>query len=359
MDTEFSHRRDVGHETFVMGMVYGIGKGQKQPRHQEEHREQAHQDSLRQHDAHIVANAELHEHHGHHAGHRGQRAGGNLRNGLAQGHDHGLPGVLVLMLLHETMAEDDGIVHGQRQLQHHGDGIRDKADGAEPVIRPLVQDGRHDEGHQEHGNLRVCSGSEQQHRHDDHPGQQQYYSHVIIQIPRVPLLLADIGRIVHIISGQGIQNRVQILQGALILRRPVEGDLQQRLTVMVILRRVLKIQHADPVHLPNLLRKPLRLLKCHVAHHDPGSAVCDELLLHQVKPLPGLRGVRQIRGQIVVDLYLIHGKHAVENQQNKNQIESFPLIHNQGGQLHHERILLFLLFHLNSLTFPVVRHMAP
>ena len=138
MYTKFSHCGNPGHKAFMMGMVYGLRKGEQQPRHQEEHGHQAHDNCLCQNDTHIVTNPELHEHHGHHTGNRGQGAGGNFRDGLAQSHDHRVPGVLVLMLLHETVTQNDGIVHCQCQLQHHRYGVRHKAYGAEPVIGALV-----------------------------------------------------------------------------------------------------------------------------------------------------------------------------------------------------------------------------
>ena len=113
---ELSHRRDIGHKTPVMRLVNGPGKVQQQSRHQKEHRHQAQNNGLGQDNPHIVTDAELHEHHGHHARHGGQGTGGNLRDRLTQGHDHRLSGVLVLMLLHEAVRQDNGIVHRQSKL---------------------------------------------------------------------------------------------------------------------------------------------------------------------------------------------------------------------------------------------------
>ena len=125
---------------------------------------------------------------------------------------------------------------------------------------------------------------------------------------------------------------------------------------MVIVFGVVEVHHADTFHLLQPVSQFFRLLISHIADHDTGSAVCEKLFLHQVQSLPGLRGIRQIGCQVIVDLYPVHGGNAEENQHDKNQIKSFPLIHDQGGQLHHKRFVFLFLFHRTSHILPIFRH---
>ncbi len=138
MYTKLSHHSNLGHEAFVMGIVDGSGKGQQQTGHQEENRHKAEHYCLCQHNPHIVTDPKLHKHHGYHAGYGGQGAGRDLRNGFAQRHNNCLSGILIFMLLHKTVAEDNGIIHRQRKLKHHRNGIGDKADGSEPIVCTFI-----------------------------------------------------------------------------------------------------------------------------------------------------------------------------------------------------------------------------
>ena len=51
----------------------------------------------------------------------GQRGGGDLGDCLGEGRNTGLAGGQRLMLIAEAVAEDNGVVDGQRQLQYDGD----------------------------------------------------------------------------------------------------------------------------------------------------------------------------------------------------------------------------------------------
>ena len=97
----------------MMRIVDCLGKGKQQPRHQEEYRYHTENNGFRQDNTHIVTNPELHEHHGYHTGDRGQGAGRNLRDCLTQSYYYSLSGILVLMLLHKTVCQNDGIIYCQ------------------------------------------------------------------------------------------------------------------------------------------------------------------------------------------------------------------------------------------------------
>ena len=121
-----------------MGTVDRLGKGEQQPRHQEEHRHHTEYDGLCQNNTHIIADPKLHEHHGNHAGDCRQGARGNFRDCLAQRHNHRLPRILVLVLLHETVCQNNRIIHRQTELQDNCNGVRHKADCSEPVVCSFI-----------------------------------------------------------------------------------------------------------------------------------------------------------------------------------------------------------------------------
>ena len=139
LDVEFADRRDLGNEVLVAGFVNQLAEQDQQAGHQRENAEHTEQDGLDQHRGKVAADAEVHE------GQRGQtadgcqRGGGDLGDRLGEGRNTGLAGGQRLMLITEAVAEDDGVVDGQRQLQDNGDRVGDEADGAAQEVGAHVQ----------------------------------------------------------------------------------------------------------------------------------------------------------------------------------------------------------------------------
>ena len=77
-----------------------------------------------------------------------------------------------------------------------------------------------------------------------------------------------------------------------------------------------------------------------IGHHDLGGAEGGKLLLHQVKPLPGLRIVRQVGGNIVADPDPVPGKGTEYGRGGKDEKEYIALIHNDSGHPLHKAALL-------------------
>ena len=173
--------RDVGQELFVAGTIHQRAEQHQKSRHQGEYGEQTEQNGLHQNQRHVQTDFELHEAQRGQTGHRGQGRGADLRDGLAQGGDAGVPGGAGLPLVGEAVAQDDGIVNGQRQLQHHGHGVGDEADGAQLEVGAHVQNGRHAEGDHQHRNLGVGAGGQGQHDDDDDHGYDQDDGHFPLQ----------------------------------------------------------------------------------------------------------------------------------------------------------------------------------
>ena len=273
----------------------------QQARHQQKHGAQAEQNGLDEHHADIVAQLVLHKAQGQKAGHGGQAAGGDLRNGLAQGDDGRLSGGLVLVLLHIAVTEDDGVVDGQGQLEHDGDGVCDKGDLPHQVVGAHVQYGRRAEGDEQHGDLRVGFGGQQQHKDDDDHGDDIHHQHLAVDdgFQGVTHGAAD----VEIIVGELFPDFRQGVNAHLVVLLPVKGDGKQGGGRGIVVPAVVKLHRLDPVGMFNLFAERLSLFVGDVLHHDFGRAEGDKFLLHQLKALTGLGILRQIVGQTVVDLY--------------------------------------------------------
>ena len=91
--------------------------------HHDERREQREQNRLDEAQRHIGAELELHEQHCHKAADGREAARTDLGNRLAQRNDDGLAQRQQPVLLFKSVAEDDGVVDGQRQLQDACDRV--------------------------------------------------------------------------------------------------------------------------------------------------------------------------------------------------------------------------------------------
>ena len=80
-------------------------------------------------DADVPAQSQPHDAQGQEARHRGQAGGGQGPEGRHNGLGHGIPVIVVIgPLLLVPVVEEDGVVHGNAQLQNGGDGLGDVRD---------------------------------------------------------------------------------------------------------------------------------------------------------------------------------------------------------------------------------------
>ena len=98
-------------------------KEHQKPRHDDERREQREHDRFDEAEGHIGSELELHEEHGDKATDGREAARADLGDGFAQRDDDGLAQGQELVLFLEAVAEDDGIVDGERKLQDARDGV--------------------------------------------------------------------------------------------------------------------------------------------------------------------------------------------------------------------------------------------
>ena len=107
--------------------------------------------ALGHHQAHIQAQLEAHEAQGHEASHRGDGGAHDAGERQADGPGHGLLVVgTVLELLVVAVPQEDGVVHGHRQLQHRGQRHGDEGDLPQQQIGAHVVEYRHADGSHEH-----------------------------------------------------------------------------------------------------------------------------------------------------------------------------------------------------------------
>ena len=80
-------------------------------------------------DADVPAQSQAHEAEGHEARHRREAGAGEGGKGRLHRRRHGVPLIGVVgALLHVAAVEEDGVVHGDAQLQHRRDGLRNVRD---------------------------------------------------------------------------------------------------------------------------------------------------------------------------------------------------------------------------------------
>ena len=250
-DRHLAHHRNFRHQILMLGLVNPTAEQHQQAGHQGKHRQQAENNGLDQNHGHVNTNAEMHEAQRRQARNGGQRTGGNFRNGLAQGRHAGIPHILGLVLIRKAMAQNDGVVNGQRQLQNHRHRIGNKRNCAENKVGALVQQGRRAEGEHQHRHLRVGAGG--QHQHDDDGGDGQNRPHLRGQIG---------GRIhahrsihIQIVVGKHILDLMQCVDADVIHLFAVKGHGVQSRCILIVIGGAVKLHRIHAIHRLNLIHQ--------------------------------------------------------------------------------------------------------
>ena len=338
---------DVGYQVFVAGPLDGTAEEHEKAGHQEKDAQHGAHDTLGQDDAHVEADAQLHEHEGHQAGDGGEAGRGDLHDGLAEGGDVGLPGVqAVVPLLHVPVAEDDGVVDGQGQLEHHGDGVGDEGDGAEDEVGAHVEHRRRGEDDEVDGHLHVAFGGEEKDHHDDGGGDGQNDRHLLLEAGR--LVPAYLGGDIDVVALQGVLDGLEGGDGLWVVLRGIEGDGEEGGRIVVVVVGLVEGDAGDTGQNFQLVGEVPGRVQRDVGDHDLGGTQGDELLVHEGEAPPGLGLRREVRGDVVVDLYLIDGGGAEEKGRQKDKVEGLPLVDDEAGELGHEGFGVLFLIHMGS-----------
>ena len=155
-------------------------KYQKQGRQHKNDGGHAQHHALGHDNADVPSQGELHEAQSRKARNGGQRAAGKRAEGRHNGLGHGVPPVLMpLTLLPIAMVEENGVVHGDTQLEHRRDGLSDIRNLPHKYIcAKIIEDGHADAGKEHKGQ----HGGFQRHRHR-RQGQHHRQRHIDGQLP--------------------------------------------------------------------------------------------------------------------------------------------------------------------------------
>ena len=276
----------------------------QQPRHQTKHRKKTDEHGLDQHKAHVRAEPVLHERQREQAGDRGQTAAGDLGDGLAQRGDGRLARRLIRLLLGKAVAEDDGIVDRERQLQHERDRVGHKGDLAHEEVRAHVQQRRRAKGQQQHRDLAVGAGGEQQHENDDDKGDDVDDDHLAVDdhLQRI----ADLGVDIQIICRQTLFDLIERRLAGAVVSGAGKGHVKERGELLVVVGAVVEFHLFHVLDRSDLVGKSFGLLERDVAHDDLRRVIGDELPIHDIEPEPGLG----IGGKEVLETVVRHNKRA-------------------------------------------------
>ena len=126
------------------------------------------------------------------------------------------------MFFLEVVAEDDGVVQRQRQLQDVRDRVGHEGDGAEHEVCTHVQDHAHHEGEDEDRHLGVGLGRQEQ--DDDDDDGNVHHDDPYLGINGLLLGVAQRGGDIDVVVGEVFLHPVKGLEALVIVLGVVEGD---------------------------------------------------------------------------------------------------------------------------------------
>ncbi len=198
-------------------------------------------------------------------------------------------------------------------------------------------------GEDQHRHLGIGLGCEQQHQHDDH--RHINHDHTDLAVDGLLLSVAKLRGDINVIRRKSGLDGLQTGKAFLIRLIVVKSNGIQCRHIVVVVLGVVVLHPLYPFDPGDLIFQFLGLVLRNIRHHNLGTAVSDELILHDVQGLAGLRILRQIGRQFTLHLHPVAGKSG-ENQHNDGKQEKqIPFIHNEGGKLGHKAVShLFLIF---------------
>ena len=340
---------DLGNEFAVAGGIDLFAEEHEQAGHQRKDRQQAEKDGLDEDGSHIPANAEVHESQRPQAGDGGQRGGADLGDGLGQRRDAGFPGILGFVLIGEAVAQNNGIVDGQGQLQNDRDRIGDEGDGAAQKVRSHIEHRRSAEGEQQNRHFGVGARGQRQHHHNNDGRNDQNGAHLTGQVRRH--VLAHLGINVIVLAGQGILDAVHRLDAHIVGGCAVKGNGIQRRSPLVVVLGFVKLHTVNAVHPFDLLLQCGGGIRCDVGNHDPCRAEGGEVVIHHRQALAGFGIGRQVGGDVVFHLDPARCHDAENQSQNIQQKEQVAFVHNERRDLLHSAGFRLFIFQSKALLF--------
>ena len=221
----------------MLGLIHKLAQAHGQNRQQGQHADQRKQHALGQHQSHIVTHLELHQREHQEADDGGQRTGYNGRKRFAHGLGHGVFDFHPLISeFPKAFHQEDGVVHGNRELQDGRTGVGDKGYFPKDQIGSAADDDGHAYGNEKQQGLQKRrGGKDQDHKDQRHRNQKDFLNFLgaanlrFIALHRVPghgVVLTDDGpnlaeRVfcilrIHICGDQRVAILVPCVQGILI-----------------------------------------------------------------------------------------------------------------------------------------------
>ena len=334
-----------GDERAVLGLGDDVLRAQDERGHEQQHSQQAERDALCQHEAHIRADAEVHQRHGRKAD-DGRHAGG------ADGRERGAPCVRHRLfglraggaLLREGVQQEDGVVHRAGQLQYRADRVGQERDLTEDDVRAHVeqdrdaehgqeqhrleprgrgdgQDDEDDDDRQRHnaGNLRVDGRAEVGIRHGGACHQTS------VADDALDLVYGLVGLVGRVLVGE---DNIHI--GLVILVVVIDvGVVDEFARAVDIGGHIAPHDHVHAVHIRDAVLYALRFIQRDVLQHDTAHAGVSKFVLHNVERLRGRGRVRQIFCQVVVDADHRHTDQTEDDKYNINLFDQFAVVNDQ------------------------------
>ena len=325
---------------------------QQQRRHQQKHRQHAEQNGLHQHQAHVRTDLDLHKRQREQTGNGRQAGGGNFGDCNGQRLDDGVARRVVRTFLGIVVAEDDGVVDRQTELQHCRNGVRDERDFAEPIVRALIDPYGNAECDQQDRHLGVGLAREQQDEYDDHNQNDEHHLHLFFQ--NLARRVADLGHDIGVIVAQRVSHVLNALNAHVVQLFAVEHNLKQCRRRIVVVLIVLQRDGLDAVHGTEHFSQFLGLRICNVRHHHARVAVGEKFAVHDLQTLPCFRVVRQIIRQVLVDIHAVGGKDRKNAQRHEQHHKQVAPVHDECRNALHERF-----FHIQPLLRQPPRKSAP
>ena len=266
------------------------------------------------------------------------------------GHGHGLVVVAILLkLLIVAVPQKDGVVHGDGQLQHGGQGLGDVGDLTEEVVAAQVEHDAHADAGQEHEGHQPAV----QQKHHGGAGAGHCQGHIdglllLTQILQIgdqrrhagdEALLsgdgADVADGVHgHILGCGRVEEHRHHGGVPLVEGVVQLVGQQLHGHRQVGQGVVPQHGIHMIHSLDLLLQGGHVLGGHVLHNDKGEGPLAEVLLQGVLADDGVHVVGQVVEHIVIDAGVQHAEHRGDHQRQRDDQDQHAVLDDRFCSTH-------------------------
>ena len=283
---------------------------QDERRHEQQHGQQTERDALCQYEAHIRADAEVHQRHG-------GKADDGRHAGSADGRKGGSPGVRHRLfgfctgcaLLCEGVQQEDGVVHRAGQLQHRTNGVGQERNLAEDDVRAHVDEDCNAEHGQEQHRLKPRGGRDRQNDVNNDDGQCHNTGDLFVN-GRAEVGIRYSGACYQTFVTDDVFNLMHRLVGLVGRVLVGEDNIHIGGVILVVVVDIVVVDEFaravdigghiaphDHVHTVNVRDTVLYVfgfVQRHILEHDASHAGIGKFVLHDVQRLCGRRRIRQV-----------------------------------------------------------------